>query len=593
MLDSVTELCQGNQVNQQEAMDEQIVKVVNFIIAYDATIETDMDQLTDTKVAGLTVLESMLEMNNAQSIQIAMSLRDTLNLEELYLAMNRFYYIDFYLKHRPRFAGDPEVHPQKHLKAGHQCYYVLARLTDLTGKSYEWETPKELKRIKSSAIDEEHYVARVEDLDEKLEHRFHEWVAKQTEGHSTILQNNKLQLQLFLEYSKKFLMELDRHNGPMLGPESDRFAWYREKTRSIEFLRDDELQKVYFEKPPVEISKTARKVLLLKMNLTTPQHKVRDFISEFEAIAKELKYQERLQHYVLTRLIAEGTGPYWKQAILSVTYALNVCMLAAYAAPTDPHSAELDLPAWFFNALYGLGGVHLFLALVVCGEFFANNHEFSANFVYHFFFLVFSVAGLFYNGYFYAFHMLHIVQENDILGRAIMAITKNGVSLLSVTALAVTAVYGFSVISFLFFRSDYDADNGQYCDSLVQCFATTLTWGLTHGGGLRETLGPGDHHHTPSDPHYIMRIVFDLLFWVLLSIIAMNLVLGIIVDTFSQLRSERERNMEELNNNCFICSLPGHNFENVGGFKPHIRKQHNMWDYICKSQAHLHEEHVR
>jgi len=34
MLDSVTELCQGNQTNQQEALDEQIIKVVNFVIAY-------------------------------------------------------------------------------------------------------------------------------------------------------------------------------------------------------------------------------------------------------------------------------------------------------------------------------------------------------------------------------------------------------------------------------------------------------------------------------------------------------------------------------------------------------------------------------
>ena len=29
LLDSITELCQGNQENQQEALDEQIIKMIN------------------------------------------------------------------------------------------------------------------------------------------------------------------------------------------------------------------------------------------------------------------------------------------------------------------------------------------------------------------------------------------------------------------------------------------------------------------------------------------------------------------------------------------------------------------------------------
>lgn len=56
---------------------------------------------------------------------------------------------------------------------------------------------------------------------------------------------------------------------------------------------------------------------------------------------------------------------------------------------------------------------------------------------------------------------------------------------------------------------------------------------------------------------------------------------GIIVDTFSELRTETAEKQEELQTKCYICSLPDYSFEQVpGGFQRHIRKQHNMWDYV-------------
>lgn len=88
--------------------------------------------------------------------------------------------------------------------------------------------------------------------------------------------------------------------------------------------------------------------------------------------------------------------------------------------------------------------------------------------------MVFSFAGLFWHSYFFAFHTLHIIQDNDILQRAIESITRNGRSLLSVSMLAVTVVYLFAVVGFLFFRADFDESSGQYCTTLLECFATTL-----------------------------------------------------------------------------------------------------------------------
>ena len=61
--------------------------------------------------------------------------------------------------------------------------------------------------------------------------------------------------------------------------------------------------------------------------------------------------------------------------------------------------------------------------------------------IYYLMYVVFSALGLVFHGYFYAFHLVHIVRDHDMLNRAIESITRNGDSLLAVTALTITVVY--------------------------------------------------------------------------------------------------------------------------------------------------------
>ena len=52
------------------------------------------------------------------------------------------------------------------------------------------------------------------------------------------------------------------------------------------------------------------------------------------------------------------------------------------------------------------------------------------------------------------------------------------------------------------------------------------------------------------------------------STIALNIVFGIIVDTFSELRNARYEIEEDRLNSCFICSLKGDEFERAGTLNP-------------------------
>ena len=49
------------------------------------------------------------------------------------------------------------------------------------------------------------------------------------------------------------------------------------------------------------------------------------------------------------------------------------------------------------------------------------------------------------------------------------------------------------------------------------------------------------------------RVVYDLLFFFVVIIIVLNLIFGVIIDTFADLRSEKQQKDEILKNTCFIC----------------------------------------
>ena len=55
------------------------------------------------------------------------------------------------------------------------------------------------------------------------------------------------------------------------------------------------------------------------------------------------------------------------------------------------------------------------------------------------------------------------------------------------------------------------------------------------------------------DPLFTARVVYDLLFFFIVIIIVLNLIFGVIIDTFADLRSDKQQKEEILKNSCFVC----------------------------------------
>ncbi|XP_058465064.1 inositol 1,4,5-trisphosphate receptor isoform X4 [Malaya genurostris] len=274
-------------------------------------------------------------------------------------------------------------------------------------------------------------------------------------------------------------------------------------------------------------------------------------------------------------------------------------------------------------------GVHIISLMGNYGTL--EKHLFSiitdAELLYHFGYLLFCVFGVLLHPFFFSILLFDVVYREETLLNVIRSVTRNGRSIILTAVLALILVYMFSIIGYMFFRDDFlvpvdqeisvsetgaidcvapsrskmlrdedltseeeycsqltqqTAEGGEEmkergCDSMVMCIITTLNQGLRNGGGI------GDILRAPSlkETLFVPRVVYDLLFFFIVIIIVLNLIFGVIIDTFADLRSEKQQKELILKNTCFVCGLNRSAFDNkTVSFEEHIKNEHNMWHYL-------------
>jgi inositol 1,4,5-triphosphate receptor type 3 len=82
--------------------------------------------------------------------------------------------------------------------------------------------------------------------------------------------------------------------------------------------------------------------------------------------------------------------------------------------------------------------------------------------------------------------------------------------------------------------------------------------------------------------YYTGRWFYDLIFYALIIVIMLNLIFGIIIDTFSSIRERETENHKDQISKCFICAYERGTIDQKipEGFSIHVKKEHYMWNYI-------------
>ena len=80
------------------------------------------------------------------------------------------------------------------------------------------------------------------------------------------------------------------------------------------------------------------------------------------------------------------------------------------------------------------------------------------------------------------------------------------------------------------------------------------------------------------------RYIVDLLYFLIVLIVLLNVIFGIIIDTFGDLRTKKIERQLDTTEKCFICGIDKQVFDRasdtLNGFKSHIKLDHNMWNYL-------------
>lgn len=432
-----------------------------------------------------------------------------------------------------------------------------------------------------------------------------------------------------------FLLTLADHN-PAIAEEiesklnADIYEYFDSRVGKIEINQHDELRRVYFRKPPIckNLTDDAKDSLLWAVDRSATSRKLQDFMTTADDLNREMRHRERLTKNRLSHLL---TNKYTMEALKIVvgvlSLVINIYMLMVYVTPDE---AQIYLDSSMFHrlttnknflAIWILGVIQAGLEVIAFAGFIVGNSlliilkgiddpsfgdpreilenglfavagvkKLGVYFVALYYLVInksflvrscvvcTSILGILVTPMIFSINLLiHSVEISKDLQNVLRSVTQNGRSLLITAVFGVFLVYLLSLWAFHSLSGHYNFDNNgdttKLCGNLLQCSVVTLSSGLRNGD-IGAVLNETDW----GDPEFIL---FALVYFALITTIMLNVIFGIIIDTFSELREDKLNTENDIENRCFICALERFAFEKYpGGFEKHIKKEHNMWEYL-------------
>jgi hypothetical protein len=154
------------------------------------------------------------------------------------------------------------------------------------------------------------------------------------------------------------------------------------------------------------------------------------------------------------------------------------------------------------------------------------------------------VLGLTKSKLFFSFVLLDIIDISPVLLNVIRSVTINFAALSTTWVFITIVVFIYSSIAY-FNRAlknnmvPHDQPELDVCSNFAMCFWNMMIFGIKSGGGIGDIMSVPDHRISEED--YAARTFFDMIFFMSIILICMNIILGIIIDSFAELRDIRNQ----------------------------------------------------
>eukprot|EP01034_Spumella_vulgaris_P042660 gene42660-52919_t len=130
------------------------------------------------------------------------------------------------------------------------------------------------------------------------------------------------------------------------------------------------------------------------------------------------------------------------------------------------------------------------------------------------------------------------------------------------------------VLTFFFFNNldSFTDDSISRMSTLLRAFKFYMRWGFPYGS-------PNNYMDVIISN---WRLVDDVMFFIA-TMLMLNILKGITIDTFVELRRELEIRVKDTSEKCFICGIEKNTFNRTldrEAFRTHIKTDQNLWNYL-------------
>jgi len=180
-------------------------------------------------------------------------------------------------------------------------------------------------------------------------------------------------------------------------------------------------------------------------------------------------------------------------------------------------------------------------------------------------------------------HLLDLINKSPHLANVFKAVTLNGKSIVMTALLGLVLIYLYAIVMFnvtqdAILLDNYPDEDIPMCTNLLVCWVGAINEGLRASdiGAIMEPARPDEAFGM-----FVFNFVFQFTFWVLVITILLNVIFGIIIDTFGELRANHTFKKNHMENTCFVCGIDRFRLDTKGnGFERHIKEDHYMWWYL-------------
>jgi hypothetical protein len=360
-------------------------------------------------------------------------------------------------------------------------------------------------------------------------------------------------------------------------------------TAMIEVIWRGDIHRRFFHVPRIcdYLAKSSKDNLIEFIDRSSPENKLIDFLSRSHDLYREVKHQQYLTELGVAGIFSRQVQSYatW------ITFILAILINAFFIATYSFRPGEITL-APVYNTITTYLNVcqvtvatfNLILACVVRSpvivqSFFAQGKSLGDALlmaavdpltVYYTIYLLIAYLGIFVENYYCSLLLLDIIVKDATTRDVLNAIVTPRKALFFTFIFMLFVIYIFAFFIFYFFPDDISGN----CTNLYHCAKWTLSYGFQNGGGVGDSFD-----HTTG-----MRLILDILFFMIVLVILVNAFMGMIIDTFGSLRAEKMVRTKDTLEVCFICNIDKQIFDRASdeseGFKTHVKIDHNIWNYL-------------